>query len=262
VQNGPGSPKDWLALYAKGTANQAYLDWYFLNGTKSTPSAGLTAASVPFTLPSTPGAYEVRFFANNTFQLVGTSPTVAVANNTTPPAASMTAPAAGSAVAGTVTISASATDNVGVAGVQFKLDGTNLGAEVTAAPYAVSWSTTTVSNGAHTLSAVARNVAGNTATSSAVSVTVNNSVPDTNVLTITGFTPTSGSGGTSVTISGTGFTGATAVSFNGVSASFTVTSPTAIQTTVPTGATTGPLSVTTPGGTVTSFNLFTPLFVF
>jgi hypothetical protein len=75
--------------------------------------------------------------------------------------------------------------------------------------------------------------------------------------TITGFTPTSGPLGTSVTISGTNFIGATAVTFNAVSASFTVTSATAIQATVPAGATTGPLSVTTPGGTAVSANNFT-----
>src|SRR5206468_12452829 len=73
--------------------------------------------------------------------------------------------------------------------------------------------------------------------------------------TITSFTPTSGPVGTSVTISGTNFTGATAVTFNGASAaSFTVTSATRIQATVPPGATTGPLSATTPGGTATSTN--------
>src|SRR2546428_231750 len=76
--------------------------------------------------------------------------------------------------------------------------------------------------------------------------------------TITSFTPTSGAVGASVSISGTNFTGATAVTFNGVSAaSFTVASATAIQVTVPTGATTGPLSVTTPGGTTTSTDNFT-----
>ena len=74
---------------------------------------------------------------------------------------------------------------------------------------------------------------------------------------ITSFTPASGLVGTSVTISGTNFTGATTVTFNGVSANFTVTSATTIQATVPTGATTGPLSVTTPGGTATSTNNFT-----
>src|SRR5437867_6389 len=75
--------------------------------------------------------------------------------------------------------------------------------------------------------------------------------------TITSFTPTTGPTGTSVTVSGTNFTGATAVLFNGVSASFTVSSATAIQATVPAGATTGPLTVTTPGGTATSASSFT-----
>src|SRR5437899_8680051 len=75
--------------------------------------------------------------------------------------------------------------------------------------------------------------------------------------TITSFTPSSGPAGTSVTITGTNFTGATAVTFNGVSASFTVSSDTAIQATVPTGARPGPRSGTTPGGTATSTNNFT-----
>jgi len=74
--------------------------------------------------------------------------------------------------------------------------------------------------------------------------------------TITTFTPGSGPVGTSVTISGTNFIGATAVTFSGSTASFTVTSNTAIQATVPAAATTGPLSVTTPGGTATSTNNF------
>src|SRR5437879_3706479 len=64
----------------------------------------------------------------------------APAPDTTPPTVSMTAPSAGSTVAGTVRAYAHATDNVGVVGVQFKLDGANLGAEVTTAPYTTSWS--------------------------------------------------------------------------------------------------------------------------
>jgi hypothetical protein len=71
--------------------------------------------------------------------------------------------------------------------------------------------------------------------------------------TITSFTPTSGPVGTVVTIIGTGFTGATAVSFNNVAAtSFTVNSATQITATVPTGATTGKIRVTVGGGTVAS----------
>src|SRR5207302_10198927 len=85
-------------------------------------------------------------------------------------------------VLGTVTVSASATDNVGVVGVQFKLDGANLGAEATAAPYAVSWDTTTAAAGVHTLTAVARDAAGNATISPAVSVT-NDTTPPTVSLT-------------------------------------------------------------------------------
>ena len=73
----------------------------------------------------------------------------------------MTTPAAGATVSATVTVTASATDAVGVAGVQFKVDGVNLGAEDTTAPYSVAWATTGIANGDHTLTAVARDAAGN-----------------------------------------------------------------------------------------------------
>src|SRR5882672_5925515 len=73
--------------------------------------------------------------------------------DTTRPTVSITAPASGAAVSGTTSVTASASDNVGVVGVQFRLDGSNLGAEDTAAPYSVSWNTTSASNGSHTLTA-------------------------------------------------------------------------------------------------------------
>src|SRR5207244_2633247 len=91
--------------------------------------------------------------------------------DTQPPTVSISAPASGA------TVSATATDNVGVVGVQFKLDGVNLGAESTSAPYSVSWNTTSASNGSHSLTAVARDAAGNIGTSSAVGVTVSNDPP-------------------------------------------------------------------------------------
>src|SRR5262252_4057420 len=97
--------------------------------------------------------------------------------DTSPPAVNLTAPSNGATVSGTVTVSASASDNVGVAGVQFTLDGANLGAEDTASPYSVSWNTTGVANGSHTLTATARDAAGNRTTSAAVTVTVNNGPP-------------------------------------------------------------------------------------
>jgi hypothetical protein len=75
--------------------------------------------------------------------------------------------------------------------------------------------------------------------------------------TLTSFTPTSGPVGTTVTVTGTAFTGATAVAFNGTSATFTLSSATSISATVPSGATSGTISVTTPGGTATSTTAFT-----
>jgi len=67
---------------------------------------------------------------------------------------------------------------------------------------------------------------------------------------VTSFNPTSGSVGTPVTIMGTGFTGASKVTFGGVKATtFTVNSATKITANVPTGAQTGPIAVTTIGGT-------------
>ena len=77
--------------------------------------------------------------------------------------------------------------------------------------------------------------------------------------TITSFNPTSGPVGTSVRINGTNFTGATAVSFDNVNApGFALNGAgTRITVAVPTGATTGPIRVTTPSGTATSSTNFT-----
>ena len=74
--------------------------------------------------------------------------------------------------------------------------------------------------------------------------------------TITSFSPPSGAVGALVTITGANFTGATRVTFNGKSASYTVVSPMQITARVPSGAKTGPLSVATPGGTTTSASSF------
>jgi hypothetical protein len=97
--------------------------------------------------------------------------------DTTPPTVSLSAPSNGANVAGLVVVRASAADNRGVTGVQFRLDGAPLGVEDTTAPYEIAWETAGVPNGTHTLSAVARDAAGNSATASPVTVTVANGVP-------------------------------------------------------------------------------------
>jgi subtilisin-like proprotein convertase family protein len=73
-----------------------------------------------------------------------------------------------------------------------------------------------------------------------------------NVLSISAFDPPSGLQGTTVAISGQNFSGATAVSFNGVNTTFTVQSASLISATVPAGATTGPIRVSTSLGTAAS----------
>ena len=98
-------------------------------------------------------------------------------SDTVAPTVSISSPAAGTTASGTVTVTANASDNVGVAGVQFKLDGGNLGAEDATAPYSTSWDTTAATNGSHTLTAVARDAAGNTRTSAGIAVTVSNGAP-------------------------------------------------------------------------------------
>jgi hypothetical protein len=107
---------------------------------------------------------------------------------------SLTAPAAGATVSGSVQVTANASDAVGVAGVQFRLDGQPLGAEDTSSPYAVAWDTTAASNGSHSLTAVARDAAGNTATATAVSVTVQNAAPAGGLVAAYGFEETTGTG--------------------------------------------------------------------
>jgi hypothetical protein len=99
------------------------------------------------------------------------------AADTTPPTVSLSAPASGATVSGSVSVSAAASDNIGVAGVQFKVDGNNLGAEELVAPYTVPWDTATASNGNHSITAVARDAAGNQTTSAARTVTVSNAAP-------------------------------------------------------------------------------------
>ncbi len=94
--------------------------------------------------------------------------------DTTAPTVAISTPPESSTVSGTVTITASAWDSVGLVGVQFKIDGANLGSEDAVAPYSASWNTTAYANGAHTMTAVARDAAGNTATTPGLVVYVNN----------------------------------------------------------------------------------------
>src|SRR6266849_8659670 len=114
----------------------------------------------------------------------------------TPPTVSITSPTNGATVSGTISVVASASSSVGIASVQFLVDGANFGAPATTSPYTVSLNTTTLSNGNHTLAARAKDTAGNSATSAAITVTVSNTPPPPPTVSIT--SPTNGA-----TVSGT-----------------------------------------------------------
>lgn len=108
-----------------------------------------------------------------------------------PPSVSVTFPLNGTTVNGpAVTVTASASDNVGVAGVQFKLDGANLGSESTSSPYSMGWDTTLTADGSHTLSATVRDTAGNIGNSILLNVMVANAGAPVTV----SFLPTSSDG--------------------------------------------------------------------
>jgi uncharacterized protein (TIGR03118 family) len=126
----------------------------FGNGGQSQPTTTLFFAAAP----------------DNEAGLYGRIDPGAAAPDVIAPTVTLTAPAQGATVSGSVTLMATASDNVGVASVQY-FAGTTLIGTATAAPYSVTWDTTTAAAGWVTLTAQAKDAAGNIGTSAAVSVT-------------------------------------------------------------------------------------------
>lgn len=123
----------------------------------------------------------------------------------TPPATvTLTAPTAGAILVGDATLTATATDNIGIDHIDFYRGGTTLiGGVIGTAPY--TWDTTNTPDGTYTLTAKAYDAAGNSKTSAGVSIEVKNTViplPDTTAPVVTMTTPASGTtvSGTTVTL--------------------------------------------------------------
>jgi chitodextrinase len=128
-----------------------------------------TGLSYIDTTGSVPADYWVRAVDNGGNRSATSVKLSVQAPDTTAPTAAITSPADGDTVYGPVTVTATAADNQAVAAVDLLVDGTVVGSDSTA-PYSFTWSATAVGN--HTLQARARDGAGNTATSAAVTVTV------------------------------------------------------------------------------------------
>ena len=94
-------------------------------------------------------------------------------SDTTPPTVSLSAPTANSTVSGFVPISATATDNVSVDHVDYLIDG-QVAATLTSGPFTYTWNSRSVSNGSHTVAVRAVDLAGNSTTTTAITVFVSN----------------------------------------------------------------------------------------
>lgn len=196
--------------------------WFTVDGN----TVGNEDTSAPYqiswnTAGASNGSHQIRALARDAAGNTTTSSPVSVtvsnaSADTTAPTVSLSAPASGATVSGTVTVSASASDNVGVTSVQFTLNGVNLGSPDTSAPYSISWNTSGAANATHALRAVAVDAAGNTTTSAARSVTVNNVSADTTAPTVSLSAPSSGatvSGTVTVSANASDAVGVTSVQF-------------------------------------------------
>ena len=148
---------------------------YTTDGSDPTASSG-TVYVAPFTVAAT-ATVKYRAFDNaGNAEAINTQ---LVTIDATAPTVSLTAPSDGASVSGSVPMSANASDNVAVDHVDFLVDGSTLAGSDGSSPYNVSWDSSTVPDGAHTVVAKAFDTAGNSTTSGSVSITVGNAVDTT-----------------------------------------------------------------------------------
>ena len=228
-----------------------------------TPPSGLRGSSVVIAGTTFQGATAVKFgtvtaafTVDDDSQITATVPATATTNklSVTTPAGSNTS-AASYTVILPPTVS-SFTPTSAPVGALVTVNGSNLstvsdatinGVPATITPVSATQLKLTIPAGAQTSKLTLTNPAGPTTSSGILKVTPK----------ITGFTPPSGLRGSSVVISGTTFTGATAVKFGSLTAAYTIDNDSQITATVPATATTNKLTVTTPAGTSTSTNNYT-----
>lgn len=159
-----------------------------------------TSQTAPFsfswnTSTFTNGSYTLtavaRDFAGNQTTSAGVNVTVANSADVTAPTVNLTTPPNGALLSGVVPLSAVASDNIGVASVEFKVNGTSIGID-SVAPYTISWNSATVADGTYSIVAIAKDAANNTTTSTSVQITVDNTAP-----TVASRSPSAGATGVS-----------------------------------------------------------------
>jgi|GEM_PF-2327508 len=158
---GPGLPSSGAPLSVSGSGVTVVSTQFSTSGSDIVIRSVINVAA-----DAPPGARNIiitngsqRTIATGALEILGTAP------DTTAPIVNITSPSNGTIVSGTIQLTAAATDNVSVAGVQFFVDDAPFGSEDTAAPFSVSVNTTTLVRGPHKFSATARDAAGNTSSS-------------------------------------------------------------------------------------------------
>lgn len=178
-------------LNAQGQAGNGWIEAgtdtsYGISGGNFTVASGQCTTSSPCTLTSNwdglPAGYTIHwryvYQVGNTKYYGGDQ--VFVTPDTQKPTVSLTAPSGGTTVAGTEKLTANASDNGQVTEVDFLVDGKVVGTSG-ASPYSFDWNTNSVTDGQHNLTARAYDAKGNSATSGSVTVTVDNTAPNTTI---------------------------------------------------------------------------------
>ncbi len=162
---------------------------YVLLGSPASAS-GWTKVTYNFTAPSLAKSVAVMHGLTGAGSLSIDEASL-VLMDTQKPTVSVTSPVANQSVNGTIKLRAAAVDNEGVAGVQFVIDGVNVGTEDKLAPFEIDWSSTASFVGTHFVKAIARDLAGNTTTSAAVYFSVA-AKPDTTAPVVLNTWPVAG----------------------------------------------------------------------
>jgi galactose oxidase-like protein/Big-like domain-containing protein/Kelch motif protein len=191
---------------------------------------------------------------------VSNASTFTIAPDTQPPTATITAPTGGSTVSGVVTLTATATDNVGVTRVDFYVNTTLVGS-ASSAPYQVTWDSRSRANGDIALNAQAFDAAGNYRSSANVFVTIANGTPPPTVSSLSPNSATAGGVAFTLTVNGTNFVSGSSVRWNGAARTSTFVSSTRLTAAIAAAdiavSGTAPVTVVNPDASVSNASTFT-----
>jgi len=189
-----GSPSSINVTFDAQTKVETNYDYIYVqdkNGVNITGSP-FTSTTLAGATKNVPGdTVKIRLTSDSSVVYYGFKVTAVIAGgtpgDTTAPTTSVTAPANGSTVSGNVTISATASDNVGVTKMEVYVDGALKSSNTGASSIAYTWASTGVANGSHTITSKAYDAASNVGTSSTVTVTVSNTTSSQQLLLNPGF---------------------------------------------------------------------------